>query len=366
MILRINGVVDEPKKLLNDIVEDTRKEIESLNRKQRRSKIGKGLVALLGLLTTLGFDAIAKAQDSLDYPGANGGTNLITGFWKFITTHSWYQQEIPRDQTFLWKLNEYASNTIFTNHNFFTNSSIQGYYHTVALITLPFISLLLAKKGIDLIKSHAMKTQTSGGIDMVLRILCSFVITFLGMKVESMGIDLSNVLTHVFMKNTEHGMVNLGYLFDNKGQMGEALWTIGYVVMFIVLGLKYWVRQINMVILGVLTPVASLAWVTDGGAMLGTLIAEFVRSLATPVVQGMLLSLGTIIVQEVSHDTTGFISFISTTLINLSTIFLVVTVPDFLNKFIHNSFNPASWALKTALAVKKLPVQHANFLFKKH
>jgi hypothetical protein len=96
-----------------------------------------------------------------------------------------------------------------------------------------------------------------------------------------------------------------------------------------------------------------MAWVTDGGAMLGTLIKEIVLSLTTPIVQTLVLGIGTTILMEAGNATS--MGFLNSILIGLSTLVTMVTVPDFLRKFATGSANPFKSAAQLYLQAKGIP-----------
>lgn len=361
MILRINGVVQSP--LRNDMqqyIESLNGEVKKLNREKRRNKLVKCIIAISSGLSTLGMEVVARAEESGDTPPPFNpfAGSLAEKTWNWFVNHT----EVDKHSTFFWKLNEWASKTIFTTHDFFHVPDVQHIYWTVSHITLAFVGIIFAKKGFDMIKASMLGTSVIGIQQLITRMIASIVMTYLGMDVAGLAIKLSNALVHVLTGNLENGMIHLSNLYTVTGATGELLWTLAFILMFLILGIQFWVRQLSLVLLTMTAPVANLAWVTDGGTMLGTLIKELITNLTTPVVQGALLALGTIISTSVNQDTSGAFGWLNGILINFSTVFLMVTVPTFLRKFTTGSFNPLMWAMSTAKNVKTLPFAVAKLL----
>jgi hypothetical protein len=349
-------------------IAETRKVIDKQNRQVRRSRQMKWLAGLFGVVSSIALlcpDYATAADPSManetidPHKGIGSGVmdKIADGVAKRLTP------EFLRDDTMLWRLNEYMSKTLLHTHDIFSNPSIMGLYTTIATITLSCLTIIIGKKGYDMITSKLLGTTTIGLPDLIIRLLCSVVIGFLSLKIAGLGILASNLIVDVFFKNVATGVLPESSM---GGYFGAMIWTVGYILMFAILMVRYWVRQISIVILGLMTPVATISWVTDGGAMLKTLIKEFIVCLTTPMTQGLILVIGSIMLTEVAPAIAGdgMLGFFNQLFIGLSTLFLMIISPEFLRKFIHGDANPLKWAAKTAVGVKTLPLRMMNFIKK--
>jgi hypothetical protein len=220
---------------------------------------------------------------------------------------------------------------------------------------LSLVVLMISKKGFDMIKSRVVGGKSGGAVEFIVRLLASSLMSFLTLDIIGLGINLSNMTTAVLMKAMAGGSVHFSNMLTGMadGTISALFWMVAFVVLFVILGVRYWMRQINLVILGCVAPVANMAWVTDGGAMLGTLIKEIVLSLTTPIVQALVLGIGTTILMEAGNATS--MGFLNSILIGLSTLVTMITVPDFLRKFATGSANPFKSAASLYLQAKGVP-----------
>lgn len=338
------------------ITEDVFKEC---NRETRRSKPMRVVASILAVVSGLALTTVAHAQ-SAD-PSVPTTLPEIVKQWA-LNKISNIPEALSREDSMMWQMNKYMNDVLLKTFDFFTNSTILDLYHTVSAITLSFTTLIIAKKGFDMIKAKMLGTSSLGLPEMIIRLICSLVIMFISLKVGSVGIALSNKITSTFFATIMQGFVPTELVL--KGVLGTFFWTITYVLLFAVLGVRYWIRQINMVFIGLMAPVASLSWVVDGGAMLSTLIKEFVTYLTTPIAQGAVIVIGTVMLTEVAANFTGFGGVLSQLLIGVSTLFVAIFTPDILKKFIQGNANPLAFAMKTAMQLKSFPLAMKGLLLK--
>jgi hypothetical protein len=368
MLISINGVPIQNKETLGDMfartIKDTQQQLQELNRETRRSKSFVKICSAIAVLSTLCMSSVAKAE-SLDAVTASAPTDAIIPFIidKLKDEVMYNPVHVEKENTLIWQLNEYMSKTLFTNYDFFNNTAVVDVYHTIWHIVLAFLVLLIGKKGFDMVKAHIIGANTQGTGEFIIRLLASCVMSFFTLDIMSVGIDLSNLATSTIMKSLAHGtQVFNGVMGASTAGVSSIFWMFGFIVMFTVIGVGYWVRQINMVILGCLAPVANMAWVTDGGSMLGTLIREFIVVLTTPIIQTLILAIGTVILMQVG--TAGSVGFFNSILIGFSTMFVMIVTPTFLRKFTTDSVNPFSYATKTFLRMKTMPASFMSVLKK--
>jgi hypothetical protein len=362
-IIRINGVTknDLLSKLRLEIAE-TDKALKQSNRKTRRSSIFKKFSAMFSLTGALGISSVTQAyamEPQLEHVSATNPMGLGSFiFEKLFESLKPNGIEVKRENTFMYQLTNYLTDSLFKTQDMFHNDAIVHVFSAIWKVVLSFSTLIFAKKGIDMIKSRTLGATTVGASDFIIRMLCSLVMSFFSLDIASAGVKLANLTVKGLMALIGSGNMK----FDTFTQISDAytgswFWTLAFIITFVIVGLRYWLRNLNLLVLGVMAPVANMAWVTDGGAMLGTLIREFVVSLTTPIVQALTLALGTTMLVEVNSkiDAGGFVGFINTMLIGLSTCFLIIFTPEFLRKFIHGEANPVKPILGLIMNAKRFP-----------
>jgi hypothetical protein len=357
------------KEKLEGAIEEAKEGLNKMNRESRRHPNFKKVLVALSFLGTIGLTAVTQANamgvpatapiaptapseglfnDPLHHPllfALGFLSNKLTG----------QEMNLAKEDSMIWKLNEFMSTTLFTTHNFFGDASIVGIFNIIWQIMLSLVMLMISKKGFDMIKSRVVGGQSGGATEFIVRLLASCLMSFLTLDIIGLGINLSNITTGVIMKAMAGGSVHFNSMLAGlaDGTTASLFWLIAFIILFVILGVRYWMRQINLVILGCVAPVANMAWVTDGGAMLGTLIKEIVLSLTTPIVQTLVLGIGTTILMEAGNATS--MGFLNSILIGLSTLVTMVTVPDFLRKFATGSANPFKSAAQLYLQAKGIP-----------
>jgi hypothetical protein len=367
LIVKINGVAvgDTLADRIVQEVELAKEQLNKASREVKRSKHFKKIIGLVTFLGVIGTSAVAKAEtldNNLAVAAFNpeSPTSFFTGPLGYVLEKLLSKIpatiETPQENSAIWQLNNYMTNTLFQTQNFFTDPSIVGIFHTIWGIVLSFTTLMIGKKGYDMVKARVLGAQSQGATEFIIRLIASGLMSFLSLDLIGIGIQLSNLTTSLFMKKMTGGFM----YFTNALQLAEAgfgsiFWMVGFVIMFVLLGVRYWSRQINLIVLGCMTPVANMSWVTDGGSMLGTLIKEVVLSLTTPIVQAAILGIGTTILMHVG--TAGTVGFINSVLIGLSTMCLMFITPDFLRKFTTGSFNPFKAGMDMFLRMKAMPLQ---------
>jgi hypothetical protein len=345
---------------MNDVIEETNRLIESKNRDIRRSRPMKKILALLGFVTTIGVTSVASAEvinpiDPIDNPVIKG-----SGFLGFITKRMFFKDNdvslidsialdgVARQDTLVWKLNNFLEHTLLNTQDFFDNPEILSVFNAIWYICMSFVILIISKKGFDMVKARVLGTTTLGASELIIRLLASVVMTFLSLDIMQFAIEGSNLVMKTLFKAIETHLIPYDAL-EQTNSIGLLFWFIGFIVMFVILGIQYWIRQITVMVLGVITPIANTAWVVDGGAMLGTLIREFITLIATPLVHGIMLSLGSVAIFEVTtHTGNAFADGLNSILIGFATMFLMVVTPTFLRKFTTGSFNPVKWSVGLA------------------
>lgn len=334
--------------------------LKEMNRESRRSKPMKIIAMVLTAVSGFALSSVAHAQS------ADAAAEIPTSIAGLIKEWAKNKLSMPeslgRDDSIMWQMNSYMNDVMLKTHDFFTNPTILELYHSISVITLSFTTLIIAKKGFDMIKAKMLGTSSLGLPELLVRLVCSLVIMFISLKVGSVGIALSNAIAKTFFGTVMEGVVPTQLVLN--GMLGTFFWIITYILLFAILGIRYWIRQINIVFLGLMTPIASLSWVTDGGAMLGSLIKEFTVYLATPLAQGAVMVVGTVLLTEVAAGFTGFSGVLSQLLIGISTLFVAIVAPDVLKKFIQGSANPLAFALKTASQMKSFPLAMKTLLTK--
>jgi hypothetical protein len=370
MKIKINGVALAEQSLstkFQEVVDQTNTMIAEKNRDIRRSKPMKKVLAFLGLITTLGITTVAKAE----------GPNLpilsapsIFGTLASKVTESASIKDsiglgaVARKDTVVWKMNDWLQNVLLNTQDFFDNPQILTVFNSIWYVCMSFVTIIIAKKGFDMIKAKMLGTSTLGAGELIIRLLACVVMTFLSLDIMQLGIELSNLTITTLFKAIEAHLIPYEAL-QNTNSLGLIFWFIGYMLMFVVLGIQYWIRQITIVLLGVLTPVANMSWVVDGGSMLGTLIREFVTLIATPLVHGLVLGLGSVIMFEVSSLTgNSFMDSMNSVLIGFSTMFLMVFTPSFLRKFTSGSMNPLKPFIGIGKGLTANTIKLARFLTK--
>ncbi|HLI46960.1 MAG TPA: hypothetical protein VKU94_07190, partial [Geobacterales bacterium] len=245
-----------------------------------------------------------------------------------------------RKNTMIWHLNDWFQKTLLNTQDYFSNPEIISVFHTIWTICMSFVGLIITKKGFDMVKARVLGSTTIGAEELIIRLLASVVMTFLSLDIMHLGIQGSNLLVKTLFKALESHLVPYEVLKDTGG-INLVMWFIGYCFMFVIISLQYWVRQMTIVMLGVLTPVATLSWVVDGGAMLGILIREFITLLTTPIVHGIVLGLNSIFIRELIPKTGNtWLDAIDIVMVGFASMILMVVTPSFLRKFISGSFNP--------------------------
>src|SRR5437764_3652199 len=206
---------------------------------------------------------------------------------------------------------------------------------------MSFVLIIIGKKGFDMVKANVLGSNTIGASQLIIRLLASVVMTFLSLDIMQLGIQGSNLVIKTLFKALESHLIPYEAL-EKTNSIGLVFWFIGFCFMTVILSVQYWVRQITIAILGVLTPVANLSWVVDGGAMLGTVIREFLTLITTPLIHGIVLAIGSVFLFEVTAHSTGnvWIDGFNSMMIGFSTMFLMICTPTFLRKFTTGSVNP--------------------------
>lgn len=370
MNIKINGVsVEKPLVTkFHEQVEILEKEINSKNRVVRRSKPMRKMLGFLGLILPLGIASVAHAQEFTTnnplMPNPTTGTLPIgenKGFFGMLANkmteggRNWIQDsvgvgEVARKDSVIWHMNDWLQNTLLHTEDFFDNPEIISVFRAIWTICMSFVLLIIGKKGFDMTKARVLGSSTIGASQLIIRLLASVVMTFLSLDIMSLGIHTSNLVIKTLFKALEVHLVPYDVL-EKTNSIGLVFWFIGFCFMTVVISLQYWVRQITIAMLGVLTPVANLSWVVDGGSMLGTVIREFVTLIATPLIHAIVLAIGSVFLFEVTAHATGneWIDGFNSMMIGFSTMFLMVCTPTFLRKFTTGSVNP----LKTAMALSK-------------
>lgn len=347
MRVKISGVLVEEEKTLRErfeeVVEETYQLIDSKNREIRRSKGMKRVMTIIPLVSSLGFSSIANAegygvglqggQDALE--GLKTANEAIKGIHKI---------GVPREHSLIWNMNEWFEKVLLHTQNLFDVVQVQEIFHSIWMICMSFTTLIFAKKGFDMIKAKVMGSTNIGGIELIIRLLASMVMTFLSLDIMEFGIEASNKVLDVFFDSMKNSLIPYEAL-EQSGKLGIVFWSIGYILMFFIISLQYWIRQITIVLVGLMTPIVNTAWVTDGGAMLGTLIREFITLITTPLVHGAILTIGSVFMFEVTSLTgNAFFDSMNSILIGFSTMFLMVFTPSVLRKFTTGTQNPLRWA----------------------
>jgi hypothetical protein len=355
MKITVGGVALEEEKPLvvkfQERLKEVETEIQGKNRAIRRSKAVKSVVAFLGFIAPLGVATMAHAQS---IPLADDPTIGLTqdkGIFGFLaskmlsSTDSYVKNSVglgsvARKDSTIWHMNDWLQHTLLNTQDFFDNAEVLGMFHTVWTICMSFVMIIISKKGFDMVKARVLGTSTLGATELIIRLLASTVMTFLSLDIMELGIKGSNLVIKTLFKALETNLVPYDIL-EKTGGINVVFWFIGFAFMTLVLSVQYWVRQITVAILGILTPVANLSWVVDGGAMLGTLIREFVLLISTPLIHGIILTIGTIFIREVVPVTGHpWIDGFNIVMIGFSTMFLMIATPSFLKKFVTGTANP--------------------------
>jgi hypothetical protein len=373
MIVKINGVMQNytlADKILEE-VELAKEELNKANREVKRSKHFKKIVGLITFLGIIGSSAIAKAE-SIDPNLAaaafsqepesptNATENVLTTgpfsyLLKKLLEHVHIDINVPIENTFMGRFNNYMTDTLFHTMNLFTDPAIMSMFHIIWGIVLSFTTLMIGKKGYDMVKARVLGAHSQGATEFIIRLLASGLLTYLSLDLTGVGITMSNLITATLMRKMNGGFVHFtNALQVTEANFGSAFWMVGYIIMFVILGVRYWSRQIMLVVLGLMTPVANMAWVTDGGAMLNTLIKEITLTLTTPIVQASILAISTVILAHVG--TLGAVGFLNSMLIGLSGMCLMFITPDFLRKFTTGSFNPFKAGMDMFVRMKSMPL----------
>lgn len=356
MVVRMNGKVISQKPSV-ETVEGAKKEFHSHNRKARRSKKGKWLASIIGVLSALGISKTAHASDGIVSNLSDSIIDSLTN--KLADGLGMAPYGVPREDTLAWQLNELMTNTILTTQNFFGTAQIVNTFSIVWYITMSFTMILITKKGFDKMKSAALGQSTIGIRELIIRLVASLVMTFLALDIFQLGIQLSNGLVGLLFGKFSAQLIPYEEFRDFD--IGSIIWFFSYVVMFTVLGIRYWMRQIVIILMGVLSPVANLAWTVDGGAMQKALIREASISLVTPVIHGLILMIGTTIIFGL-NNMVPFSMGINQILIGLSTMCLMIFTPEFLRKFINGSANPLRSFVDIAKGIKAMPGQMSKLM----
>ena len=358
--IRINGAVVYTESLQEKLeagIADAKEALNGLSREARRSPNFKKVTLALSFLGTIAFSSLASAQAI--NPNIQNETLTSNPFGFMLDKLKGKLLDTPLDlhkeNSMISQLNEYMANHLLTTHNFFGDPSILGIYNAVWQIVLSFVVLIISKKGFDMVKARVVGGQSQGATEFITRLLASALMSFLTLDIIGLGINLSNMATGVIMKAMTHGNIHFSSMLAGiaDGSLSTFFWMISYIVLFAILAVRYWMRQINLVILGCLAPIANMAWVTDGGAMVGTLIREVIMSIATPVVQAMVLGIGTTILLQAGNIAT--VGFLNSMFIGISTMVIMITVPDFLRKFTTGSVNPLTAGLKIYNGIRTFP-----------
>lgn len=363
---------------LTEQIEEAEKQINELNRKARRSKQVKVASSVLAFLGTLAVASVAKAA-SIDPTGGDipqdpGSISqghetwqdwLLTKLFKIApnlpTSHNFQFHHVEKSDTLVWQVAKYLTDTMFTTVNPFNNAHIVSAFNSIGWLSMSFVTIIVAKKGFDIIKSKIIGGTTVGVGEMSIRLLLTLVVNLLSLSVIKAGIQFSNATIGKMMDLLSHGFWDF-YGFVGGAQMaaGHIFWLAAFVVLFSVLAVRFWLRNINLMLLGVMSPIAALAQVNDGGAMLKSLFKEIGIHLTTPIVQAATLALGNIMMYEVAP--VEHYGFLSSVFIGIATFFLMLTTPEFLRKFATGSANPFKFAADTFVKLKAMPNNMMNLL----
>jgi hypothetical protein len=358
MKITVGGVVIQEKQPLiaqfNELLGSVEKEIEGKNRAIRRSKHIKKVLAFLGFIAPLGVATMAHAEelplsdmpnDIMQEKGFFGvlaskllkhGTTKATDYVKDNVGLG----SVARKDSVIWHMNDWLQHALLHTSDFFDNAEVVQMFHTVWTICMSFVMIIISKKGFDMVKSKVLGTSTLGTTELIIRLLASAVMTFLSLDLMELGIKGSNLVIKTLFKALESNLVPYDVL-EKTGGINVVFWFIGFAFMTIVLSIQYWVRQITIAILGILSPVANLSWVVDGGVMLGTLVREFILLISTPLIHGIVLTIGTIFIREVIPVTGNeWLDAFNIVMVGFSTMFLMITTPSFLRKFVTGTANP--------------------------
>jgi hypothetical protein len=376
-----NQLINNPKhetlrSELEKQIEETKQEIEKKNRNTRRSKAVRKLLTFFTLICSLGMTSVAGAEENGmgNHPVQN--PQEVFGEYNdryFNSDHSlfgWlfrkaggsvasHVETYTRDDSIIWKFNDFFKNSLLHTDNFFDSGAIEGLFKIVFMISMSFLGLVIGKKGYDMITAKVLGSNSMGTGQLIIRILGSIVMSFLSLKVVQIGIDMSNSVIQLFFKLVESQKINFDMLISYAdgvgalGGIGHIFWIVGYVIMFGVILVRFWLRQMELVVLGVLSPVATFSWIVDGGAMLGNMIKETIVNLTTPIVHSAILIIGTVILYEVTEQENIWAQIG----LPLATMVMMIFTPEFLRKFIHGDANPVKSLAKTALQVKAMPLK---------
>lgn len=343
----LRSKLDEVCKTVNDA-------LESQNRKSRRHKLAKKLMTFFAVVSAMAYTAVAHAEEAnptLATTSVSGGIPdwMMNAFINHIAGSS-ISHEAPA--SIYWKLNEIMTQTVFTTQDFFHNPDLVGMFTMVSYTAMSCTSIILAKKGIDMMKASTMGASSMGIGEIMLRCFGSVLITYLTLPIMSYGVKFSNVITQTLISNFAH---NLPYSMSATSFIGEIFWILGFFLLFAILMIQYWVRQINLIVLGILAPISTTSWIVDQGQMLGTLIRETVVHLTTPFVQGVIMAIGTAIVTSIAGH--QGVDPVNAVFASIATVFVMITVPSFLRKFVTGTVNPFKWAINTAVGVKAMPAR---------
>jgi hypothetical protein len=362
MKIKINGVsIEKPLEVqFNEAVEKAYNEINSKNRAVRRSKPIKKVLGFLSFVIPLGLTSVAHAQTLSNNPTDNRG--FVSQLFDFSqvfnnvmyvlsgNTGKYMKDQIgigdsgPRENSVIWHMNNWFQNTLLNTQDFFDNVEVISIFNAIWTICMSFVLIIIGKKGFDMVKANVLGSTTIGASQLIIRLLASVVMTFLSLDIMQLGIHGSNLVIKTLFKAIETHLVPYSVL-EHTNSLGLIFWFIGFAFMTIIISVQYWVRQITIAILGVLTPVANLSWVVDGGAMLGTVIREFVTLIVTPVIHGVVLVIGSVFIREVTTMTGNvWIDGFNSIMIGFSTMFLMIVTPTFLRKFTTGTVNPFTMA----------------------
>lgn len=353
MKVTVGGVVvsEQPFSLTDkfqEVVKQTEELINSKNRETRRHKQVRRIVGLFGFISALGFSSVAKAE-GINAPGGQAGIlSLLANNVVFPNMKNHFDNGvrgyvgvgIQREDSLIWKLNHWIQEVLLNTQDLFNNSQVLSIFNTIFYICMSFVTIIVTKKGFDMVKAKVLGTTTIGMSELIIRLLASAIITFFSLDIMHLGIELSNLTIKTLFGAIESNLIPYEAL-EKTNSVGLLFWFIGYMLMFVILGVQYWIRQITIIMLGCLTPVANTSWIVDGGRMLGTLIRETITLLSTPLVHGLVLAIGSVLTFEVTTMTGNFfIDSMNSVLIGFSTMFLMIFTPAFLRKFISGSANP--------------------------
>jgi hypothetical protein len=377
-VVRMNGVVVYENKVtlkdkISEAIANAEKEMGTLNRETKRKKPMRKALALFGFVSTVALTAFEYveahspevANQSVDDKGFSDrlGEGIFNGMVNKMSDGIVETDGVKAEDTLLWKLNEYLSNTVLTTQDFFSNPSIVGIFTVIWYAVMSFSVIIIAKKGYDMVKAKILGSETMGVSELIIRLLGSVVLSFLSLKVAKLGVEFSNLSVDFLMKNLSIGNVSYESLGGSLSGFAHLCYMIAFIFLFGILGITYWMRQLNLIILGCLSPIANMSWVTDGGEMLKTLIKEMVTILLTPAVQGLILAIGSIMMLEVTTQFKGFWGYISALFLNLSILITMISTPTFLRKFVSGSANPLKFAFDAIVGLKTMPIRMAK-LFK--